>query len=76
MSSGRAGACRDDPRAYLDRVRCPALVVWGARDRLTPLEDGFEFARRLRAPLRVLPATGHLVVGECPRRAPPSSWIG
>jgi pimeloyl-ACP methyl ester carboxylesterase len=57
---------RDDPRAYLDRVRCPALVVWGARDRLTPLEDGFEFARRLRAPLRVLPATGHLVVGECP----------
>ena len=22
---------RDDPRSYLDRVRCPALVVWGAR---------------------------------------------
>lgn len=58
---------RDDPRAYLHRVRCPALVVWGARDRLTPLEDGFEFARRLRAPLRVLPAAGHLLVGECPR---------
>jgi pimeloyl-ACP methyl ester carboxylesterase len=57
---------QDDPRLYLDRVRCPALVVWGARDRLTPLEDGFELARRLRAPLRVLPAAGHLVVGECP----------
>ena len=57
---------RDDPRAYLDRVRCPALVVWGARDRLIPLEDGFELARGLGAPLRILPATGHLVVGECP----------
>jgi pimeloyl-ACP methyl ester carboxylesterase len=58
---------RDDPRAYLERVRCPALVVWGARDRLTPLEDGFELARGLGAPLRVLPGVGHLVVGECPQ---------
>lgn len=57
---------RDDPRAYLDRLRCPALVVWGARDRLVPLEDGFEFARLLDAPVRVLPAVGHLLVGECP----------
>ncbi len=62
---GRA-LLRDDPRLYLDRVRCPAVVVWGARDRLTPVEDGYELARRMRAPLRVLPATGHLVVGECP----------
>ena len=57
---------REDPRLYLDRVRCPALVLWGARDRLIPLEDGFEYARRLRAPLRVVPGAGHLVVGEEP----------
>jgi len=42
------------------------LVVWGARDRLVPLEVGFEYARRLQAPLRVLPAAGHLVIGEYP----------
>jgi pimeloyl-ACP methyl ester carboxylesterase len=54
----------DDPRPDLDRVGCPALLVWGARDRLVPLKDGFEYARRLRAPIRVLPAAGHLVVGE------------
>jgi 4,5:9,10-diseco-3-hydroxy-5,9,17-trioxoandrosta-1(10),2-diene-4-oate hydrolase len=62
-SAGRA-MLGDDPRPDLDRVRCPALLVWGARDRLVPLADGFEYARRLRAPIRVLPASGHLVVGE------------
>jgi pimeloyl-ACP methyl ester carboxylesterase len=62
-SAGRA-LLGDDPRPDLDRVRCPALLVWGARDRLVPLKDGFEYARRLRAPIRVLPACGHLVVGE------------
>jgi pimeloyl-ACP methyl ester carboxylesterase len=40
------------------------VLVWGARDRLVPLADGFEYARRLRAPIRTLPAAGHLVVGE------------
>ena len=57
---------KDDPRPDLAGVTCPTAVVWGARDRLIPLEDGFEYARRLRCPLRVLPATGHLLVGECP----------
>ena len=57
---------RDDPRPDLDRVGCPTVLVWGARDRLIPLEDGFEYARRLRCPIRVVPAAGHLVVGEFP----------
>jgi abhydrolase domain-containing protein 6 len=57
---------RDDPRYDLDRISCPALVVWGARDRLISVEDGFQFARRLRAPIRVVPGAGHLVIGERP----------
>jgi pimeloyl-ACP methyl ester carboxylesterase len=57
---------RDDPRPDLDRVRCPSLLVWGARDHLVPLTDGFEYARRLRCPIRVVPSAGHLVVGEYP----------
>jgi pimeloyl-ACP methyl ester carboxylesterase len=31
-----------------------------------PLSDGFEYARRLRAPLRVIADCGHLLVGERP----------
>jgi pimeloyl-ACP methyl ester carboxylesterase len=64
-SAGRA-LLQDDPRKDLGCVRCPALLLWGARDRLVPLADGFEYARRLRAPIRALPAAGHLVVGEQP----------
>jgi len=42
------------------------LVLWGARDRLVPLADGFDFARRLRAPLRVIADCAHLLIGERP----------
>jgi pimeloyl-ACP methyl ester carboxylesterase len=66
VGSAASALFGDDPRPDLDRVRCPVLLVWGARDRLVPLKDGFEYARRLRAPIRVLPASGHLVVGELP----------
>lgn len=56
----------EDVRADLVDVRCPALVLWGARDRQTPIADGIEFARRLRAPLRTIPDCGHLLIGERP----------
>ena len=57
---------RDDPRPDLDRVRCPSLVLWGARDHQLPVGDAFEYARRLRAPLRVIADCGHLLIGERP----------
>jgi pimeloyl-ACP methyl ester carboxylesterase len=56
----------DDPRHDLERVSCPVLVLWGARDRQVPVEDGFEYARRLQAPLRVIADCGHLLIGERP----------
>jgi pimeloyl-ACP methyl ester carboxylesterase len=65
MSAGRA-LVRDDPRIDLERVRCPALVIWGARDRQVPVDDAFEYARRLQAPLRTIADCGHLLVGERP----------
>ena len=64
-SLGRA-LVRDDPRPDLERISCPCLVLWGARDNWVLLEDGFEFARRLRAPLRLIPGCGHLLIGERP----------
>lgn len=57
---------RDDPRPDLDRVRCPSLVLWGARDNQLPIGDAFDYARRLRGRLRVIAGCGHLLIGERP----------
>jgi pimeloyl-ACP methyl ester carboxylesterase len=55
-----------DPRRDLERVECPCLCLWGACDNWVPLQDGFEYARRLRAPLRTIADCGHLLIGERP----------
>jgi pimeloyl-ACP methyl ester carboxylesterase len=55
-----------DPRTELDRVTCPCLCLWGASDNWVRLEDGMEYARRLRAPLRAIAGCGHLLIGERP----------
>jgi len=65
LSAGRA-LVRDDPRQDLHGIRCPCLVVWGARDHQVPIDDAFEYARRLRAPLRTIADCGHLLVAERP----------
>ena len=57
----------DDPREQLSEISCPTVVLWGARDRQLPLEDAFEYARRLRAKLRLVADCGHLVIVERPR---------
>ena len=65
VSAARA-VVADDVRQELGDLRCRTLVLWGARDNQLPLVDGFEFARRLNAPLRVIGDCGHLLIGERP----------
>ena len=65
VSAARA-VVADDVRPELGELRCPTLVLWGARDNQLPLADAFEFARRLDAPLRVIGDCGHLLIGERP----------
>jgi pimeloyl-ACP methyl ester carboxylesterase len=61
-----AALVRSDSRPDLDRVGCPCLCLWGGSDNWVPLTDGMEYARRLRAPLRVVADCGHLLIGERP----------
>jgi pimeloyl-ACP methyl ester carboxylesterase len=56
----------DDVRPELDRIACPSLVLWGARDTQLPVGDAFDFSRRLRGELRVIADCGHLLIGERP----------
>ena len=57
---------RDDPRQELEQIQVPVLVLWGAEDAQLPLDDAFEYTRRLRARLRVIAGCGHLLIGERP----------
>ena len=65
QQAGRA-LLLSDPRTELDRVTCPCLCLWGASDNWVRLEDGIEYSRRLRAPLRTIAGCGHLLIGERP----------
>jgi pimeloyl-ACP methyl ester carboxylesterase len=65
LTAGRALVAAD-PRVELERVCCPCLLLWGASDNWVPLQDGMEYARRLRAPLRAIADCGHLLIGERP----------
>ena len=64
-TAGRAMVA-DDPRRDLAEIACPVVVLWGARDPQLPLDDAFEYARRLRAKLRLVADCGHLVIVERP----------
>jgi pimeloyl-ACP methyl ester carboxylesterase len=57
---------RDDPRSELADLHAPTLVLWGARDHQLPVEDAYDYARRLGASLRVIADCGHLLIGERP----------
>jgi magnesium chelatase accessory protein len=64
--SAATALVRDDVRTELEHLRCPVLVLWGARDNQLPVDDAFDYARRLRAPLRVIADCGHLLIVERP----------
>ena len=53
----------------LPSLQVPALVVWGARDRVFPESQAREAAARLRkGSLAVIPDCGHMPHVECPDR--------
>jgi 3-oxoadipate enol-lactonase len=58
---------RADITAEISRVRCPTLVVHGARDAAIPLERAQSLARAIPgSELLVLPEAGHLLSLEAP----------
>lgn len=57
-----------DAAAACARVRCPTILICGARDRMTPLSGGRELAALIaKAQLTVFEDTGHMLLAERPR---------
>ena len=55
---------------WLHRIRVPALVLWGADDRLRPTAQSEAWRALLPdARVKIVPATGHLVLEETPSAA-------
>ncbi len=54
-------------RDRLGEIACPALIVWGANDRLIPARDADEFERLIPNARKVVwPETGHVAMLERP----------
>jgi pimeloyl-ACP methyl ester carboxylesterase len=56
-----------DLRPRLELIRCPALVVWGTKDRLINVRDAPRFAEAIPdARLKIYEDTGHMAMLERP----------
>lgn len=58
--------CADPAVAPGTALPCRTIVLWGAEDRIVPVDNGIAAARCLGASLRVVADAGHLVVAERP----------
>ena len=67
LASAARQLLRADVSPELDRIRAPALLVWGGRDPLVPVEVGRQIAGRIPQSLFVeLPRAGHVPMWERP----------
>ncbi|MEX2514595.1 MAG: alpha/beta hydrolase [Candidatus Paceibacterota bacterium] len=57
---------RDDQRAKLSEIAVPTQVIWGSRDRSTPLAEGEEIARRLPHSVLTVLDGGHYIFLDQP----------
>lgn len=65
----RAVMARPDARAHLGRIACPALVLCGEADQLTPPDHSQAIAGAIPgARLALVPGAGHMLTMEQPKR--------
>ena len=67
--AGLAGLTTPVPPSESGTITAPTLIVWGGRDELLPLQDGYRLAAAIPGSrLIVYEHTGHLVLWEQPER--------
>ena len=79
IRQNRAVMDRPDARVHLPQLRCPALVMCGDSDQLTPPENSQEIARLVPgAQLALVPRCGHMLTMEKPGivNARLLEWLG
>jgi pimeloyl-ACP methyl ester carboxylesterase len=67
--AGLAGLTAAVPPSESGTITAPTLIIWGERDELLPLQDGYLLAAAIPSSrLIVYEDTGHLVLWEQPER--------
>ena len=67
--AGLAGLTTAVPPSESGTITAPTLIIWGGRDKLLPLQDGYLLAAAIPGSrLIVYEETGHLVLWEQPER--------
>jgi pimeloyl-ACP methyl ester carboxylesterase len=65
---------QDATDKLLPGLRMPVLIVWGEKDRITPLSQAKTMHRLMpQSDLEVFPGCGHLAPGQCAAQVGPKA---
>ena len=60
---------REDLTSVLLKIKAPTLIIWGEKDKVTPLEDALLMKEHIKnSSLSILPDTGHRLRTEAPEK--------
>ena len=57
----------EDLSFHLPFIKVPTVIIWGDKDELTPMEDGYFINRQIKnSKLVIIPGAGHCLNKEQP----------
>lgn len=59
----------EDLTSYLEKIKTPTLIVWGEKDKMTPVSDAYVMHEKIAgSKLEILKGAGHSPHLECPQK--------
>lgn len=69
MREVMARVIREDLTHIFARIKAPTLIIWGDKDKVTPLEDAFVMKKHIKnSYLGIFPGVGHRLRAEAPKK--------
>ena len=64
-----AKVIREDLTSIFSRIKTPTIIIWGDKDKITPLEDALLMKEHIKnSSLTILPDVGHRLRSEAPEK--------
>ena len=69
MREVMAKVIREDLTHIFAHIKAPTLIIWGDKDKITPLEDAFVMKKHIKnSYLGIFPGAGHRIRAEAPKK--------